>query len=54
MLQNQEFVGAEDFLKSSSSLTVQDKQETHEQLSLNNKTQLLIIQLTTQIKNQGM
>ncbi len=30
------------------SLTVQDKQETHEQLSLNKQTQLWIIQLTTQ------
>ncbi len=30
------------------SLTVQDKQGTHEQLSLNQKTQLWIIQVTTQ------
>ncbi len=30
------------------SLTVQDKQGTHEQLSLNKQTQLRIIQVTTQ------
>ncbi len=44
-----EFVGAEGFFwRTADSLTVQDKQGTHEQLSLNKKTQLWIIQVTTQ------
>ncbi len=34
--------------RTAGSLTVQDKQGTHEQLSLNKKTQLWIIQVTTQ------
>ncbi len=41
------FVGAEGFfLRTADSLTVQDKQGTHDQLSLN--TQLWIIQIITQ------
>ncbi len=49
MLENQRICGSwRIFLKNSSSLTVQDKQGTHEQLSLNAHTQLWIIQLTTQ------
>ncbi len=49
MLENQRICGSwRIFLKNSSSLTDQNKQETHEQLSLNKQTQLWIIQLTTQ------
>ena len=44
-----EFVGPEGFFwRTAGSLTVQDKQGTHEQLSVNKKTQLWIIQVTTQ------
>ncbi len=49
MLETKEFVEAEGFFRiTEGSLTVQDKQETREQLSLNKKTQLWIIQVTTQ------
>ncbi len=42
------FVGPEGFFwRTADSLTVQDKQGTHEQLSLNRETQLWIIQITT-------
>ncbi len=44
-----EFVRTEGFFwRTAGSLTVQDKQVTREQLSLNKKTQLWIIQVTTQ------
>ncbi len=42
-----------DFTENSSSLTVQDKQGTHEQPSLNKQTQLWIIQLTTVLRIKG-
>ncbi len=43
------FVGADGFFwRTADSLTVQDKQGTREQLSLNKRTQLWIIQVTTQ------
>ncbi len=49
MLKKKEFVGAEGFFRRTAGrLTVQDKQGTHEQLSLNKETQLWIIQVTTQ------
>ncbi len=47
--EKKEFVGAEGFFRRTAGrLTVQDKQGTHEQLSLNKETQLWIIQVTTQ------
>ncbi len=49
MLENQIIVGAEGFFwRTADSWTVQDKQGTCEQLSLNKQTQLRIIQVTTQ------
>ncbi len=49
MLENQKIVGPEGFFwRTADSVTVQDKQGTHEQLSLNKKTQLWIIRVTTQ------
>ncbi len=49
MLENLKIVGPEGFFwRTADSVTVQDKQGTHEQLSLNKKTQLWIIRVTTQ------